>query len=251
MEPSSVGASPILEQTSFADLLAPTSSPASADGTTRSSSPAGPMMFPSGPEVARASRSVSQEIAAAKAIPATSGPIFDALSPSAALQSSLESRLRARLAASGSPQYALTWKRWDMPQGGGDLCAASTSTLHARQRLFWGAYSDRLRFQGLEPQPRASEGARTREQFEGLVQEQIRLSVPAGRFGARADAVPGRVGQLRGYGNAIVAPLAAQFVMAFMEAIKLEGTNNAAAIRALAAQAQAATHSELEVKPNA
>jgi DNA (cytosine-5)-methyltransferase 1 len=34
-----------------------------------------------------------------------------------------------------------------------------------------------------------------------------------------ADGVPGRVGRLRGYGNAIVPPLAAQFVVATMEAV--------------------------------
>jgi DNA (cytosine-5)-methyltransferase 1 len=32
-----------------------------------------------------------------------------------------------------------------------------------------------------------------------------------------ADGIPGRMGLLRGYGNAIVPPLAAEFVMAFME----------------------------------
>jgi DNA (cytosine-5)-methyltransferase 1 len=32
------------------------------------------------------------------------------------------------------------------------------------------------------------------------------------------DGVPGRMGLLRGYGNAIVPPVAAAFVTAFMEA---------------------------------
>jgi DNA (cytosine-5)-methyltransferase 1 len=35
-----------------------------------------------------------------------------------------------------------------------------------------------------------------------------------------ADGIPGRMGLLRGYGNAIVPPLAAEFVMAFMESLR-------------------------------
>ena len=35
-----------------------------------------------------------------------------------------------------------------------------------------------------------------------------------------ADGLPGRMGLLRGYGNAIVPPLAAEFVTAFMESLR-------------------------------
>ena len=48
---------------------------------------------------------------------ATSGPSSTASSRSAALQSSLESRLRARTDVNGSPEYALTWRQWDMLSG--------------------------------------------------------------------------------------------------------------------------------------
>jgi DNA (cytosine-5)-methyltransferase 1 len=34
-----------------------------------------------------------------------------------------------------------------------------------------------------------------------------------------ADGIPGRMGLLRGYGNAIVPPLAAEFVTAFLESL--------------------------------
>jgi hypothetical protein len=54
---------------------------------------------------------------AATTIPATSGPSSDDSSPSASLQHWLESKLRARMDANGSPEYALTWKHWDMPSG--------------------------------------------------------------------------------------------------------------------------------------
>ena len=52
----------------------------------------------------------------------TSGRSFDASSPSAVLQESLANRLRASLDVSGSPEYALTWKDWDM-QSGPPICA--------------------------------------------------------------------------------------------------------------------------------
>ena len=45
------------------------------------------------------------------------GPLFSGSSPSAGLQRSLESRLRATLDVNGSPEYALTWSTWDMPAG--------------------------------------------------------------------------------------------------------------------------------------
>jgi hypothetical protein len=47
----------------------------------------------------------------------TSGPLFTASSPSANLQWSLESRLRAKTDVNGSPEYVLTWKDWNMPAG--------------------------------------------------------------------------------------------------------------------------------------
>ena len=40
----------------------------------------------------------------------TSGPLFSASSPSAALQWSLANRLRVRMDANGSPEYALIWR---------------------------------------------------------------------------------------------------------------------------------------------
>ena len=57
---------------------------------------------------------------------AISGPSFDASSPSAVLQSSLASRLRAGLDGTGSPEYALTWKDWAMPSGP-PICALRAS----------------------------------------------------------------------------------------------------------------------------
>jgi hypothetical protein len=55
-----------------------------------------------------------------------SGPTCDVSSPSAILQSCLENRLRANLDASGSPEYVLTWKHWDIPSGP-PICALRAS----------------------------------------------------------------------------------------------------------------------------
>lgn len=104
-------------QMMFADIDACISSPVSEDGTTHSSSQAGPRTAKSGQDRARASRSRMQEVARGSATSATCGLRCDDSSPTACLQRSLESRLRARLDVRGSPEYVLTWKHWDMPSG--------------------------------------------------------------------------------------------------------------------------------------
>jgi hypothetical protein len=72
------------------------------------------------------SRSPSPEAARPKPTSDTSGPSSDASSRTRALQSALESRLRARLAVDGSPEYELTWKTWDM-ESGPQICALRAS----------------------------------------------------------------------------------------------------------------------------
>lgn len=59
-------------------------------------------------------------------MPDTSGLKCAASLNSAALQSSLESRLRARMEGRGAPEYVLTWKHWDMPSGP-PICALRAS----------------------------------------------------------------------------------------------------------------------------
>ena len=102
------------------------SSPASEDGPARSGSPAGPTTGPSGLAPAPVSHSATPAPGKAKTTIGTYGPLFEASSPSAALQASLESRLRAALEGTGSPLYALTWKRWDM-RSGPPICALRAS----------------------------------------------------------------------------------------------------------------------------
>lgn len=94
-----------------------TSSPASAAGPWPCASPDGTTRRPYGRAPALASLSPRQASAWGLLTSGTSGPSGTSSSSSAGLQSSLENRLRRRLAAPGSPEYVLTWKRWDMPSG--------------------------------------------------------------------------------------------------------------------------------------
>ena len=104
----------------------PISSLASADGPTRCASPDGQAIGRSGPAPVHVSRFRARDAGRAMPTNDTSGPLFTASSPSAALQRSLENRLRARMGANGSPEYALTWKHWDMPAGP-PICALRAS----------------------------------------------------------------------------------------------------------------------------
>lgn len=92
-----------------------TFSPESAVGNSQSSSAdTRETESDSGPAVALVSR--FRALDANKELPTNviSGPLFSPSSPSADLQKSLESRLRANLGKSGSPLFDLTWKQSDM-----------------------------------------------------------------------------------------------------------------------------------------
>ena len=83
--------------------------------------------FPaSGPAPVPVSRFRALASDRAKPTSATFGPLFTVSSPSADLQLCLESKLRARMDVSGSPEFALTWKTWDMPAGE-PICALRAS----------------------------------------------------------------------------------------------------------------------------
>jgi len=110
----------------YEDSDRPTSSLGSADGRSQLDWLDGLTTGPSGPAPAPVSRSASQDPDEAPTTSDTSGLPSPASSRSAALQSSLESRLRARLEGRGSPEYALTWKHWDM-ESGPPICALRAS----------------------------------------------------------------------------------------------------------------------------
>ena len=94
-----------------------TSSPASALGHTPCAWQAGPTIDPSGPAPAHASPSPRLAKVLGLLTSGTYGPRSTGSSASAALQSSLASKLPARTASRGSTLYALTWKPRATPQG--------------------------------------------------------------------------------------------------------------------------------------
>ena len=135
------GQSSMFGEVTSEDTNSATSSPALGAGRTRSSSRDG--KGKSGPGVVPASPSPWQEAEKARLTSGTFGPLFDGLSKSAALQSSLESRLRARLDVHGSPEYVLTWKSWDMPVGP-PICALRASQRRTSGKGFTGWPSPRV-----------------------------------------------------------------------------------------------------------
>ncbi len=116
----------MFEPTILANSRSATSSPVSASGPTPSVSQDGPTTGPSGLAPALASHSAPPEKEPDLPMSATSGPSSTGSSASAALQSSLESRLRARTASAGSTLYSLTWKHRATPSGR-QICALRAS----------------------------------------------------------------------------------------------------------------------------
>lgn len=115
-----------------------TSSRESGAGPSPSDLPASLTMPPSGLVPAPVSHFPLQAKAGAPPTSATFGPKCAASSRSAALQSSLESRLRAAPGLTGSPLYALTWKVWDMPSGP-PICVLRGSARRISDSAFTGA----------------------------------------------------------------------------------------------------------------
>ena len=99
------------EQPTFPVFGNAISSPASAVGVSPCDSPASPTISPSGREAAHASRLALLAKEWENLTKDTCGRISETLSAGAALQSSLENRLRAKMDVNGSPEYRLIWKR--------------------------------------------------------------------------------------------------------------------------------------------
>ena len=113
-------------QMNLFDILSATSSPGLASGPTPCEAQDGPMTVPFGPDHVPASLSARQAKEQGLLTSGTYGPRSSISSESAALQSSLESRLRAKTASLGSTLYQLTWKVRGMPSGR-QICALRAS----------------------------------------------------------------------------------------------------------------------------
>ena len=116
--------------------------------------------------------------------------------------------------------------------GAVDLCAAGFGAPHIRQRLFWVGYANNQRMEGMRgcesvilPERRedaerhAVPPAMATHVWDGWqavtgADKKSRMLPPD--FGERTDDAAGRVGKLRAYGNAIVAPVAEEFIRAYM-----------------------------------
>lgn len=107
----------MFDQTTSPVTPSVTSSPASVSGPTLYGSPSGPTIDPFGQEVRLASLSATQAKDLGLLTSGTYGPPSSISSTSAALTSSLGSRLRARQLSLGSTMYALTWKERATPSG--------------------------------------------------------------------------------------------------------------------------------------
>lgn len=109
----------------------------------------------------------------------------------------------------------------DYSVGAADLCAAGVGAPHIRQRLWFVAYAACIR-QQRERRP-GEEGVAKPGLFNfwadaewlPCVDGKMRPTKP-GLF-PLAHGAPARVGRLRAYGNAIVAPVAETFIKAAME----------------------------------
>ena len=99
------------------DSPAAISSPASADGTTPSSLRGGQSSGPCGPGAVRASRSASPARRPVQMTFGISGLYGTGSSSSAALEASLESRLREQLDTAGSTLFSMTWSEAVTPAG--------------------------------------------------------------------------------------------------------------------------------------
>ena len=112
--------------------------------------------------------------------------------------------------------------------GAADLCAAGVGAPHIRQRLYWVAHSNRSRIPRLEQSGNPS----CVRQWNWRGKEDL-LDLASNPFSANDrwpqpivrgmdDGIFARVVRLRGYGNAIVPQVAAEFIGAFCEAFEMK-----------------------------
>ena len=91
------------------------------------------------------------------------------------------------------------------------LPAALFGGHHRRDRVFIIANRPDAIGERLQRQRPEAQESWSSEQFDGLVQAEVRLSVPAGSLGGISDGVPNRKHRLHALGNSVV-PQVAQWI---------------------------------------
>lgn len=128
----------MFDQTTFADSPSAISSPESVSGRPRFDSLDGLTIDLFGLVPVRANLSARQAKELGLMMSGTFGPLGHGSSASASLQSSLESRLRAKMSILGSTLFKLTWKRWATPSGvSRSRLRASVLRTSATERTSW------------------------------------------------------------------------------------------------------------------
>jgi hypothetical protein len=125
------------DQQTLPGMTSAISSPVSVGGVMRSDLPVGPTTAPCGPDHALANLSAKQALERGLMTKDTYGRHSAGSSTSDDLQFALENRLRVSLVVTGSPEYALTWKQWDM-ESGPPICALRASARRTSGNDFGG-----------------------------------------------------------------------------------------------------------------
>lgn len=156
----------MFDQMSLLDTRSVISLPASVDGRLRSAALDGTTAAQHGPARALASLSARQAKALGLLTSGTYGRPSITSSRSTALQSSLESRLRATTQTLGSTLYKMTWRPWITPSGRSRFRLVARA-LRKSESVFTGW-----------PTPRATDGDKNIRTVAGALKEIKRKGSP-------------------------------------------------------------------------
>jgi len=98
--------------------------------------------------------------------------------------------------------------------------AGCFGTHFRRDRIFIVAYRSKSCCLRWEREWANKRGTWSQQQFEGLVQREIQLCVPAGKMQRVSDGISNRVDRLRGLGNAVVPQVAEYIGRTILESLK-------------------------------
>lgn len=101
--------------------------------------------------------------------------------------------------------------------GAADLCAASIGAPHKRSRLFFVAHIDGARLPDAPRRTRPSKTARWQFPTGAALPDGRTRRIPEPGFRVVVDGLSACVDAVRGYGNAIVPQVAAEFIAAWLE----------------------------------